>query len=52
MFASSRGNDVFLFGQSMVELAALLSMVTLGAVSSLVFAVSPEMAMDAVCGEK
>ena len=36
----------------MVELAALLSMVPLGAVSSLVFAVSPEMAMDAVCGEK
>ena len=40
------------FGKSMVELAGLLSVVTLGAVGSLVFAVSPEMAVDAVCGAK
>ena len=36
----------------MVELAALLSVLTLGEVGSLVFAVSPEMAVDSVCGEK
>ena len=41
-----------MFASSRVELADLLSVVTLGAVGSLVFAVSPEMAVDAVCGEK
>ena len=35
-----------------MELDVLLSVVTLGAVGSSVFAVSPEMAVDAVCGEK
>ena len=50
---------VLFFRQSMVELVALLSVVelvalfsvvALGAVGSLVFAVSPGMAVDAVCG--
>ena len=43
---------VCFFRQSMVELVALLSVVLLGAVGFLVFAVSPGMAVDAVCRTK
>ncbi len=51
MFVSSRGNDVFFLAIN-GGAGCIFRVVTLGAVGSLVFAVSLEKAVDAVCGAK